>query len=231
MKILIVEDIKEMSMLIDLYLRKAGMSTVVSETAETALIALHEEAGGFDLIVLDINLPGMNGFQFLETMRRDFDVPVLILSARGTEEDMINGLSLGADEYVTKPFSPRVLAARVEALVRRSRNQSVFNKQQIRFGDYCLDCDSFILKKDGERLHIPKKELDILIMLAKEEGKPFTPEDIYKHIWGDSFGDITTVAVHIQRIRKKIEPDPSTPVFLKTNYGRGYFFDAGGSEE
>jgi two-component system response regulator RegX3 len=219
MKILIIEDIEEMSELVSIYLKKAGMETVICETAEAGLIAIQKE--NFNLIILDINLPFMDGFQFLETMRHDFQLPVLILSARGTEDDMIKGLSLGADEYVTKPFSPRVLTARVEAILRRSNLEK---SKDIEFGSLSLNIDSFTLKKDGERLSIPNRELEILILLIESSGSPISPEEIYKKIWGDSYGDITTVAVHIQRIRKKIETDPSNPEFIKTLHGKGYYF-------
>ncbi|MDC7228430.1 MAG: response regulator transcription factor [Spirochaetales bacterium] len=229
-KILIVEDISEMSELISIYLKKAGMETLVCDTAEGALIELQKlvEDDSFDLIILDINLPGMDGFQFLETMRHEFHTPVLILSARGTDDDMVRGLSLGADEYVTKPFSPRVLTARVEAMLRRSAAPAAGQQTVISFGEFRLNTDNYILKRGDMRVLMPNKELEILILLAQAEGAPITPDDIYKKVWGDSFGDITTVAVHIQRIRKKIEADPSSPSFLKTSHGQGYYFDNSG---
>ena len=151
---------------------------------------------------------------------------MLILSARGTDDDMIKGLSLGADEYVTKPFSPRVLTARVEAMLRRSREtSSEVPDNKINFSTFSLDCDNFLLKNGEQRISMPNKELEILILLARAEGAPITPNEIYKKVWGDSYGDITTVAVHIQRIRKKIESDPSKPEHLKTSHGRGYYFE------
>lgn len=220
MKILIIEDIEEMSELIAIYLKKAGMETLICETAEAGLVALQKDS--FDLIILDINLPSMDGFQFLETMRHEFQTPVLILSARGTEDDMIKGLSLGADEYVTKPFSPRVLTARVEAMLRRG---SIGTVKKIDFGPFSLNTDSFTLKKDGERVAIPNRELEILILLSENAGSPVSPDEIYRKVWGDSFGDITTVAVHIQRIRKRLEDDPSSPEYIKTLHGKGYYFN------
>lgn len=232
-RILVIEDIAEMSELISIYLTKAGLETVVRESAEGGLIELQKgsEPGsdGFDLVLLDINLPGMNGFQFLETMRHDFNTPVLILSARGTEDDMVRGLSLGADEYVTKPFSPRVLTARVQAMLRRGSGASGGGAEGIAaFGPFTLNCDHYLLKKGEDRVPMPNRELEILILLVKAKGAPITPDEIYRKVWGDSYGDITTVAVHVQRIRKKIETDFSNPVYLKTSHGRGYYFDASG---
>ena len=235
-RILIVEDIAEMSELISIYLKKAGMETVIHDTAEGALVTLQKNSDAtpadgekpFDLVILDINLPGMDGFQFLETMRHDFNTPVLILSARGTEDDMIKGLSLGADEYVTKPFSPRVLTARVEAILRRNAAPAAENSKLTSFGPYSLNCENYLLKKGDIRVAIPNKELEILTLLVRAEGAPITPDEIYKKVWGDSYGDITTVAVHIQRIRKRIEEDPSAPAFIKTSHGRGYYFNING---
>ncbi|MBN2051149.1 MAG: response regulator transcription factor [Spirochaetales bacterium] len=233
-RILVIEDIAEMSELISIYLTKAGMETVVRESAEGGLIELQKgsEPGGkgFDLVLLDINLPGMDGFQFLETMRHDFNIPVLILSARGTDDDMVRGLSLGADEYVTKPFSPRVLTARLQAMLRRNSGAEG-EEGTAAFGSFTLNCDHYLLKKGNERVPMPNKELEILILLVKAKGAPITPEEIYRKVWGDSYGDITTVAVHVQRIRKKIETDFSNPEYLKTSHGRGYYFDASGGSD
>lgn len=214
--VLIVEDVPEMAALIELYLKKEGYETVTAGSGEKALLELHEKS--FDLMILDLNLPGMDGFQCLKTAREDFSFPVLIVSARDDDEDVIKGLNLGADDYVPKPFSPRVLTARVNAVLRRDKNS------EITFGPFTFNAENFLLKKEKERILLSGKEFDILALLIKNRGKPLTSEEIFQKVWGDIVGELTTVAVHIQRLRKKIETDPAHPVFIKTIHGKGYCF-------
>jgi two-component system response regulator RegX3 len=223
-KILVVEDVKEMSDLIALFLSKEGMSVRACETAEEALVLLKAE--GPDLIVLDINLPGMDGFEFLAEARKGTDCPVLIVTARGSDEDLIAGLGQGADEYMTKPFSPKVLVARVRALLRRSRGLSERpSADTVAFGPYVLDRSSFELKKGEENIPLSVKEFGVLSYLVSNTDAPQTPQAIYDAVWKREFGDLTAVAVYIQRIRKKIEEDPANPVYIETVYGRGYRFN------
>lgn len=227
-KILIIEDVKEMSDLVALYLGNEGMETKQTETAEEALELLNTYNP--DLVVLDLNLPGMNGFEFLHQFRKKFDVPVLIVSARDADEDIIAGLGYGADEFVTKPFSPRVLVARIRALLRRSQDSGNESTNVYSFGSYVLDENAFLLKEkqeDGTFVRIPlsAKEYDILLFLTKNEGKPLSPEVIFSNVWKNVYGDLSGVAVYIQRLRKKLEKDPANPLYLETVFGMGYRFN------
>jgi len=231
--ILIIEDIKELADLVTLYLNKEGFEVRAAESAEEGFAVIGDWKP--ELIILDINLPGMDGFEFLQKFRmsRAFgqgDTPVLIVSARGSDEDQISGFGIGADEYITKPFSPKVLVARVRALFRRFRDFSGKDRENlIKFGPFVLDIDSYILRKNGERIHLSAKEYGCLSLLAGHPGKPLDVEKIYSEVWKNNYGDLTTVAVYIQRLRKKIEDDPARPVYLETVHGMGYRFNAGNS--
>ena len=221
--VVIIEDIKEMSDLIQLYVRREGMDTAVFDNAEAALEYLKTATP--DLILLDINLPGMDGFEFLNIYHKQSDCPVLIVSARDSDEDIIMALGYGADEFVTKPFSPKVLMARIRALLRRKQSGvSSSSKNIIQFGPYTLNTESCLLKKGDERIHLSAKEFDILLYLINSKGKTSTPEEIYRKVWGSEFGDLTAVAVYVQRLRKKLEADPAAPHFIETVHGMGYRF-------
>jgi two-component system response regulator RegX3 len=221
--VVIIEDIKEMSDLIQLYLKREGMDTAVFDNAEDALVYLKDNTP--DLILLDINLPGMDGFEFLNIYHKESDCPVLIVSARDSDEDIIMALGYGADEFVTKPFSPKVLMARIRALLRRKQSgSSSSSKNIIQFGPYTLNTESCLLKKGDERIHLSAKEFDILLYLINTKGKTSTPEEIYRTVWGSEFGDLTAVAVYVQRLRKKLESDPAAPHFIETVHGMGYRF-------
>jgi two-component system response regulator RegX3 len=222
-KILIIEDVKEMADLIRLYLQKEGMDAHICETGEEGLAAFGRER--YDLVVLDINLPGIDGFEFLQRLRKNSAVPVMIVSARDADEDMILGLGIGADEFVTKPFSPKVLAARVRAMLRRSTDLKA-SPNSVKFGDFILDIDGYLLKKGGEKVPLSFKEFEVLACLATHPGKAMTPDTIYSEVWRNQYGDVTAVAVYIQRLRKKIEKDPASPVFIETVHGMGYRFSA-----
>jgi DNA-binding response OmpR family regulator len=222
-KILIIEDVKEMADLIRMYLQKEGMEAAICETGEDGLAEFAREH--YDLVVLDINLPGIDGFEFLQRLRKGSAVPVMIVSARDADEDMILGLGIGADEFVTKPFSPKVLVARARAILRRATDLKA-SPNSIKFGPYVLDIDGYLLKKGGEKVPLSSKEFEVLSYLATHPGKAMTPETIYSEVWKNQYGDITAVAVYIQRLRKKIEEDPTSPVFIETVHGMGYRFNA-----
>lgn len=224
-RVLIIEDEQDIAQLIRLYLEKDGMQAVSCTTAEHGLEAL--KGSVFDLVILDINLPGMDGFEFLQTMRKENPVPVIIVSARRADEDVILGLGIGADEFVVKPFSPKVLVARVRALLRRMTAAAQEKKGGICFGDFILDPDAYLLMKDKKRISLTAKEFEVLRFLVLHPGKPFSASRLYEEVWGKKYGELATVAIHIQRIRKKIEPDPSHPVFIQNVYGAGYMFNAG----
>jgi DNA-binding response OmpR family regulator len=224
--VLVVEDVKEMAELMALFLGKDGMKVQVMENGEDGLVLLSKES--FDLIVLDINLPGMDGLEFLAEARKATDCPVLIVSARGSDEDLIAGLGQGADEYMTKPFSPKVMVARARALIRRSRGAVASDKPQaelVSFGPYVLDNSVFELKKEGKAIQLSVKEFGLLSYLIAHADAPQSPQAIYDAVWKREFGDLTAVAVYIQRLRKKIEDDPADPLYIETVYGRGYRFN------
>ena len=231
-KILVIEDVKELADLVTLYLSKEGFDVRAAESAEEgfAVIEAANQEWKPELVILDINLPGMDGFEFLQKFRRSSETPVLIVSARDSDEDQISGLGIGADEYITKPFSPKVLVARVRALFRRFRtfgspDSEKDKENQFRFGPFVLDYDAYILKKNSDRVPLSAKEYGCLGFLTEHAGKAMSVEAIYKGVWKNNYGDLTTVAVYIQRLRKKIEDDPSTPVYIETVHGMGYRFN------
>jgi two-component system response regulator RegX3 len=227
--ILVTEDVKELADLVTLYLSKEGFDVRAVESAEDGFTVI--ESWKPELVILDINLPGMDGFEFLQKFRKSNDAPVLIVSARDNDEDQISGLGIGADEYITKPFSPKVLVARVRALFRRFKGFNEKNQENaFRFGPFFLDYESCILKKNDERITLSAKEYNCLAWLTKHSGKPMDVKTIYAEVWKNNYGDLTTVAVYIQRLRKKIEDDPANPVYIETVHGMGYRFNAAGNE-
>lgn len=226
--IYVIEDEESISKLITLYLTKEKMDSKAFFNAEDALKEI-KSGKQPNLIILDLNLPGMSGFDFLEELKKFFnkDLPsVMILSARDTDEDIIKGLGYGADEFVTKPFSPGVLMARIKANLRR---QSFFLEKMesyIQFGPYTLLLGSCVLKKDGVKISLSTKEYEVLEYLVKNAGQVISPEKIYQSVWKVEYGDITAVAVYIQRLRKKIEDNPADCKYIKTDFGNGYIFSA-----
>lgn len=226
--IYVIEDEESISKLITLYLTKEKMDSKAFFNAEDALKEI-KSGKQPNLIILDLNLPGISGFDFLEELKKIFnkDLPsVMILSARDTDEDIIKGLSYGADEFVTKPFSPAVLMARIKANLRR---QSFFLEKMesyIQFGPYTLLLGSCVLKKDGVKISLSTKEYEVLEYLVKNAGQVISPEKIYQSVWKVEYGDITAVAVYIQRLRKKIEDNPADCKYIKTDFGNGYIFSA-----
>ena len=223
-KVLIIEDEVELGELVQLYLSKDGIDSDIASTAEAGFEYMAKHV--YDLITLDINLPGMDGFDFLQKLRQSSDIPVLILSAREGDEDIVLGLGLGADEFVNKPFAPKVLVARIRALLRRVRSDMDHSSvQTIIFDPFILFPEGYYLEKNGERILLSTREFEVLRFLVQNPGAAFSPDDIYQAVWGQEFGDISTVAVYIQRIRKKIEKDPSNPEYILTIHGRGYIFD------
>ena len=223
--ILVIEDVPEMAELVSMYLQNDGMTVTACETAELALEKLKTKVPV--LVIINLNLPGMSGLEFLKQFREQYKktIPVIIVSARDADEDIITGLGYGADEFVTKPFSPRVLVARVEANLRRQLKTEAAAEENITFGDFTLYLNSCVLKKGAEKIPLSTKEYEVLEYLVKNEGRPLSPEKIYSGVWKAQFGDITAVAVYIQRLRKKIEEDPSNPTHIKTMFGMGYRFD------
>ena len=226
-KILVIEDVPEMAELVAMYLTKDGMAVQTAGSAEEGLDIIEKDIP--DLIILDLNLPGMSGFDFLKKFRNGHTatVPVIVASARDEDEDIIKALGVGADEFVTKPFSPRVLVAKVYANLRRNSEVSAAAEDTYSFGPYKILLNSCVLKKGAEKIPLSAKEYKVLEFLIQHEGKALTPETIYKEVWKSEFGEMTAVAVYIQRLRKKIEDDPASPKYFKTEFGMGYKFTRG----
>ncbi len=226
-KILVIEDVPEMAELVSMYLTKSGMLVEAVGSAEEALEHVSKELP--DLIILDLNLPGMNGFEFLKKFRAEYSasLPVIIVSARDADEDIIAGLGNGADEFVTKPYSPKVLVARVEAVIRHQAKVTAAAEASYEFGPYTVLLNSCVLKKGPEKIPLSTKEYEVLEFLISHENETLGPERIYKEVWKAQYGDITAVAVYVQRLRKKIEADPSDPQYIKTVFGMGYRFERG----
>lgn len=218
--VLIIEDELELAELVQMYLRKDGIESEICSDAESAVQLLAGD--GFDLIVLDINLPGMDGFELLGEIRPRISVPVIIISARDADEDIIMGLGAGADEFVTKPFAPRVLVARIRALLRRARAET---RHDVQFGPYSIDLEGYYLARDERRVVLSSKEFEVLRHLVRNPGRAMTANEIYTEVWDNKYGDATSVAVYIRRIRRKLEDDPRNPRYIQTIHGRGYRFN------
>jgi two-component system response regulator RegX3 len=223
-KVLIIEDEVELSNLESLYLKKEGIETTCVESAEEGIALLNNN--DYDLILLDINLPGIDGFEFLTKIRKDLQVPVIIVSAREADEDIIMGLGIGADEFVIKPFAPKVLVARVRAILRRQKQiPKITEDNSICFDEFEIIEDNYCLKQFDKVVSLPIREFELLAFLAKNAGKVYSIQELYDNIWNLEFGDISAVTVYIQRLRKKIEKDYSNPQYIKTIRSKGYYFD------
>jgi two-component system response regulator RegX3 len=218
-RILIIEDEPELAELIALYCDNAGWQTIVCGSAEEALGAL--KVVTFSLITLDINLPGLDGFQFLQKIKLNTHTPVVIVSAREAENEIIQGLQLGADEYVTKPFAPNVLIARMAALLRRQEKVAV-DKESYSFGTFILEPDSFCVKNGDDRVNLSTREFDILLALVQADGTPVNTYELLDRVWGSQTTETSAVGVYIQRLRKKLESIPGNKGLIETVHGRGY---------
>lgn len=227
-RVLVVEDETNIREMIALNLRLAGIEAVEAESAETALPLL-EQKPGCDAAILDIMLPGMNGFSLCETIRRtDQKIGIIMLSAKGQEQDKIRGLSIGADDYMTKPFSVSELLARVEALCRRVTRSSGEEKESgaqgmLTSGDFVLDENRRLLLKAGQPIELTQVEFQIMELFFHNPGTALVREKILKGVWGENyFGDVKIVDVNIRRLRMKVEDEPSHPTHIMTVWGYGY---------
>ena len=229
-KILIIEDEPQMATLISHYVKKGGMEAISCASAESAMEAISAQPP--HAVLLDLNLPGMSGMDFLRKFREDKKnlVPVIVVSGNDRDEDIVAALDLGADDFVTKPFSPRVLQARLSAALRRQAQTEAAVEETIQFGEYTILENSCVLKRGTAKVRLSAREFDVLNFLARHEGENLSPEKIFSAVWKVPFGDVTAVAVYIQRLRKKIEKDPQNPQYIKTIFRYGYRFDSGNSE-
>ena len=179
-----------------------------------------------DLVVLDIMMPGMDGFETYQRLKAQREVPVIILSARTDEVDRVVGFRMGVDDYQTKPFSPIELALRVKAILRRSEEHKVQHEQLLTFGELSLDYNKRSVVVSGSKVELTPKEFELLWLMASNSNRVFSKAHLLDKIWENSFfGDENTVTVHIRRLREKIEKNPSKPVYIKTVWGTGYKFE------
>lgn len=225
--ILVVDDEEEIVELISLYLRKEGYQVISSHSGSEALTLVQEHRP--DLVILDILLPETDGIEVCRQIRKSHNTPILFLSCKSEDMDIILGFSIGGDDYITKPFSPGQLVARVKAHLRRSHllEQHKEESQHLNFPGLEIDLLSRTVRVDGTLVPLSSKEFDLLIHLAKSPNKVISLEQLYKMTWGvDSNGDTRTLLVHISNLRKKIEPHPSDPRFIHTVRGIGYKFNA-----
>ena len=226
-KVLIVEDEASIREMIALNLHLAGMQALEAESAEQALTLL-EQQPDCDAAILDVMLPGMNGFSLCETIRRtDQKIGIIILSAKGQEQDKIRGLSIGADDYMTKPFSVSELLARVLALCRRvsrtADNAVEESPSSLVSGEFVLDENRRVLLKAGQPIELTQVEFQIMELFFRNPGTALVREKILKGVWGENyFGDVKIVDVNIRRLRMKVEDEPSHPVHILTVWGYGY---------
>ncbi len=221
-KILIVDDDKKTVDLIRLYLEKEHYQVLVAYDGQEALTITREKNP--NLIILDWMLPGIDGPTVCRMIRSEVSIPIIMLTARSTEAEKLLGLDLGSDDYVTKPFSPRELVARVRVVLRRVGQQEVEDHQpELRLGDLVVDFVAHEARLRGEVVHLTPKEFKLLETLAKEPGRAFSRAELVNRVFGmDYEGLERTIDVHLMNLRKKIEPQPDQPIYLQTVYGVGY---------
>ena len=222
-QILVVEDEPTVSDVVARYLRREGYAVRTAGDGEEGLrLALHHQP---DLVVLDLMLPGIDGLEVCRRLRAQRPTPVIMLTAKDEDHEAVVGLSLGADDYVRKPFSPSELVARVKAVLRR--NQAQPTGQSASFGALRIDAAGRAVWLAERRLELTAKEFDLLWHLAQHPGQVFSREQLLSGVWGyDYLGEDSTVTVHMRRLREKLEPDPARPRYLKTVWGVGYKFEA-----
>jgi DNA-binding response OmpR family regulator len=223
-RLLIVEDEIHIASGLRFNLEADGHEVTLTDNGEAALKTLATHADAIDLVVLDVMLPGTDGLELCRWIRGRSSVPVILLTARGDEADRIVGLDLGADDYVTKPFSPRELISRVRAVLRRA-DAPTAPSERIVFGDLQLDAEKREVSRSGRELRLTAREFDLLWFLATHPRKVFSRDELMRRLWGyEAAFDTGTVTVHIRRLREKIEVRPSEPRFLQTVWGVGYRF-------
>lgn len=222
-KILIVDDEKNIVELIRLYLEREGFKAVCAYRGDEALEQFKTESP--DLIILDIMLPGKDGWQVCKEIRKSSSVPIIMLTAKSDTFDKVLGLELGADDYMTKPFEAKELLARVKAVLRRSETAESLNIKEVEFEKLSVNIENYEMKINGEQVDAPPKEIELLYFLASNPNRVYTREQLLEEVWGfDYFGDSRTVDVHIKRLREKLEV-ADAEWQLKTVWGVGYKFE------
>ncbi|GBE03357.1 MAG TPA: response regulator [Nitrospirae bacterium] len=225
-KILVVDDEKDILELVAYNLRKEGYDVLTSWDGEEALKLIKKER--YSLIILDLMLPGIQGMELCKMLKSSEDnstIPIIMLTAKSEELDKVLGLEMGADDYITKPFSPRELVARVKAVLRRTREVPVKDKL-VNIADLEINTDTYKVMKRGKEIKLSATEFRLLIFLVRRKGRVFNRDMLLDAVWKDeAFVEPRTVDVHIRRLRTQIEDDPSNPIYIKTRRGIGYYVD------
>jgi DNA-binding response OmpR family regulator len=217
--VLVIEDDARIRRVLQMTLQREGLEVATAATGEEGLDRLGERS--FDVVLLDLMLPGRSGFEVCRAIRRTWNTPVIVVTARADSEDVVAGLEAGADDYVTKPFVARELLARIRALARRTRG--VTERRSITVGDVVISPQEGTVTRGGRAVELTRTEFRLLTELAVERGRVFSREELLERVWGyDYFGDSRLVDVHVRRLRKKIEEDPSQPALVTTVRGMGY---------
>jgi two-component system response regulator ResD len=224
-RVLVVEDDATVREVVVRYLEREHI--VVDAVADGLDALQHADSCWPDLVVLDLMLPGLDGFEVCRRLREHGPVPVIMLTARGDEDDRVMGLEIGADDYIAKPFSPRELTLRVQAVLRRTAGSlpSGLSIPRMIAGGLDIDVSAREASRDGVRLSLTAREFDLLVFLASHPREVFRREKLLEEVWGFTYGDTATVTVHVRRLREKIESDPAAPVHLSTIWGVGYRWD------
>jgi len=229
----IIEDEIEIAELIRDYLEDEGFQVIISTDGQTGIDRFEQDKP--QLVILDLMLPKMDGFEVCRLMRKSSDVPVIILSSKNTDMDKVLALGIGADDYVTKPFSPIELVARVKANIRRSSQQHTTSSSSnniLTFNNLKIDSSAYTVHVSDKLVNMTNKEFELLKLLANNPNQVLTKNQIINAVWGNNFyGDDNTIPVHIRKIREKIEEDPSNPIFILTVWGVGYRFTGGKTYE
>lgn len=229
MKALVVDDEKLIVKGIKFSLEQDGTYVDVAYDGEEALNLVKENK--YDIILLDVMLPKLNGLEVLQNIREFSDVPIIMLTAKGSDMDKIFGLEYGADDYITKPFNILEVKARIKTILRRSiratKSVNIKKENKLELGDISLDIDSRDVTILGRSINLTAKEFDILELLMSNRGKVYSRENLLEILWGkekSDYSDLRTVDVHVRRLREKVEPEPSTPKYIHTKWGVGYYF-------
>ncbi|HEX3005495.1 MAG TPA: response regulator transcription factor [Angustibacter sp.] len=223
-RILVVEDEESFSDPLSYLLRREGYEVAVATDGHQALAEF--ERSGADLVLLDLMLPGLSGTEVCRQLRGQSSVPIIMLTAKVSEIDKVVGLELGADDYVTKPYSSRELLARIKAVLRRLSEPDDLLPTTLQAGSVRMDVERHVVTVDGASVQLPLKEFELLELLLRNAGRVLTRAQLIDRVWGSDYvGDTKTLDVHVKRLRSKIEPDPANPTLLTTVRGLGYKLD------
>lgn len=230
-RVLIIDDDKELCALMEKCVKQENLSAIIAHGGAEGLRLANENRSTCSLIILDVMMPDLDGFQVLQKIRESSNVPVLMLTAKSNEEDKVSGLRLGADDYLTKPFSINELMARIHSLIRRFTDLNptpVGDSGCIKVQDILIDKENHVVFVKNVPVDLTSKEFDLLFFLASNKGRVFTKKQIYTQVWGEEYAfDDNNIMAFISKLRKKIEPDPEHPYYILTVRGVGYRFNKG----